>query len=94
MFNKAFHTQQVVVAAANSYTSFVNHILLHIMLEKEGNWINLSCHAMCQHTAHNCASLDKGAGHNCIIFAIYAEQNKGFPYIMCISLWISRIKQQ
>jgi hypothetical protein len=37
MFNKAFHTQQVVVAAANSYTSFVNHILLHIMLEKEGN---------------------------------------------------------
>lgn len=49
---------------------------------------------MFQHTEYNCASLDKGAGHNCIIFTIYAEQNKGFPYIMCISLWPSRIKQQ
>lgn len=37
MFNKAFHTQQVVVVVGNSYTSFVNHILLYIMLDKEGN---------------------------------------------------------
>lgn len=86
-------TQDVVVLVHNSYTSFVNHILLHNTLDKEDNRIILSCHVLA-HRIQTCANLNKAAGHKCTIFTIYAEQNKGFPYIMCISLWLSRIKQQ
>jgi hypothetical protein len=92
MFNKAFHDPRCG-AGMELLHFFVNHMLLHNMLDKEDNWINLPCHVSA-HRIQTCANLDKGAGHNCTIFTIYGEQNKGFPYIMCISLRLSRFKQQ